>query len=517
MLGEHYATIASSFMAALKTAAQTLRTGISAKPIRELRGRGADVVWGGKVNPQNWVLRWFGANDDFGNALGTAVGQRVVARQIALREGRAVEEILHNAIDYPELTKKAGEYGHQLTLTDELTGASKLVQSLRTQEGAVGFGARLVIPFFQTLASMLKHGLNMTPYGFKAASTAIKEGDLIKAARLRSEATLGLGIGFAGYTMQRQGAIGVYGPSDPKERQDWLDQGGKVMWVKIGNTYHSWISPLGAVALPFAIGAMFGEIQDAFGTGMRVRKQGEGDVDQIARAGWEAAARGGTNILGFGANMIGMQGLNQMTAAMSSPESTSELTRFLGSTAGSYVWMGGFMNSVRQMTDQGVKDPQTLMQQLINYSRLPGLSQFVPNRISQLGQEMTTGQPPWMAVSPTRPMEAKPHPIYAEYQRLREAGQDVGIGHVGSEIEGVKLTPAESYAYQQLAGRITDKLLARLVANASYRSADPRVRADLLQSMRDEARTMARDMIEEQGGRDFLRREAVAAIGMGGQ
>jgi hypothetical protein len=162
---------------------------------------------------------------------------------------------------------------------------------------------------------------------------------------------------------------------------------------------------------------------------------------------------------------------------------------FAQSAAASVVPYGGLLANLARMGDAEVKDPEDWIEYV--KARLPGMSGQVAPKLTQFGEPVERASAGISALTPLRVSQAKQDPILQEYQRLRAAGQKVGIGTVGETIKGVKLTPEEKRVYQEKAGQLLKAILPRILDNQAYQKLPPQYQAKVLNRLETKLRDAA--------------------------
>jgi hypothetical protein len=479
--------------AAVNEFAATMKTGYSGRPIKDVGRHSAEAIPFARDSKKamiaNMPLRFMAATDDFWRTMNFSGALRAEARLESFRTGKSVDDILLNLTDYHDVVQRAEKAALRRTYQQEAGYMTRGVNEMR--RNPIG---QTIIPFFNTIMNLARIGAERTPYGFLEASKLAKKGNVAEAATMRAEATLGSMalIPVAGFAAA--GNITGYGPTDPQERADWMDQGGQPYSIKIGDRWVSYANA-GSVMIPLAITA---STVEAVKNGMSSKDATEALIGAIHSY---------SNLF---LNVAALRGLSDSINAMTDPTRYGD--RMVNALAVSMSPASGLLASISRMFDPEIKDVQNLGQAF--EARTPIASKNVPPILSQLGQPAVRGSAGAEAMLPFRSVQERPSPVLQEYQNLRGQGQDVGIGHVGGAIENVQLTPTEAKGYDFLAGKFTDILLSQEMAKPEYKALSPMAKAKRLTEVRDIARERARNIVVTAGGQDFAVRRGLTKLGL---
>lgn len=490
---------------------ETLRTGLSSRPIRELYSYRADPLQGGAKNPLNYVFRVLAATDDFwrtlnmGGALATET-QREMDRINKDRRKAGLSDVSfydvwNNFIDYPDVVERASTMAGRRTYTQQ---GSEWIQQAERMRRASALG-HIFLPFLNTVLRMSEIGFERAGGG---AWAAFRKGQNVRQLRkqagqerkagaerlaqetearsrsvdlegttLASEAILGSVLLLSFGALAAAGLATAYGPRDEKERKDWLDQGGQPFSVKIGDKWVSY-SNMGAFAVPLAVATSVMEAHL------------EGQRKQDLTATLVSAITGLGNVW---LDMTALKGATDLLLGVVQPTRHGE--RLIEGLTTSMVPAGGFFATIARVLDSGVKDPDDVLEAVM--ARLPVVSRQVPNRLTQLGEEKQRGAQGFLALLPLRMSIEMPEPILEEFQRLRSLGYSVSIGQAGRAIDGVKLEPDEYRDYQALLGLALRKKFEATLRSSLYQTMPPEKQAKRLSDEERKIRNEVREKFKQ--------------------
>lgn len=401
-----------------------------------------------------------------------SMGYRMELEALAIRqgisEGLEGDALAARALDIvnnppPGLVADSIEAGHYQTFTNAFGETGKAgMQFLRRVPAG-----RLVVTFVRTPTNILKYTFKRTPL---ARYTRNTRADIAAGGARGAQAwgRMGLGsmimLGIADMTLE--GTITGPGPEDSRLRSNLMLTGWRPFSVKIGGTYFPYnrLDPIGNL---FAYGSSMGEIIN--------------NLDDP-----DAEFGVATGVMGFTQNLASksyLSGIFDFMAAIdpSNPVKGPEqwIQRFSSSLIPKSALLRGIARSMDPTiritgTAQGVPGIETgtdlFMQETLNQMRsnVPFFSSTLPARVDLWGDEITRAShlgTAWDLLSPIYASEG-------EYDAVEEilVENKIPIGHIGKDIQGVKLTGQEQHDYAVLAGKPLKKFLNKLVRSPGFRS-----------------------------------------------
>lgn len=501
---------------ALKEGAATLKTGVSSRPIREIRLHATDIVprsmtttfgagagaitaqaglpeettleerlaagakgaalgaVGGAavgtkiprlgVSPLNGVFRIMAATDDTLRALNKGGAMMAEARREATARGVSLDKIMLNLVDYPQVVSRTMRQVERRTYTEELGGLAKLLAQSRSRNVAI----QTFIPFWNTIANIAKMGAERTPYGFYKAQQLAGEGKFAEAATMRAEATLGSGImGVAGWFAANELVTG-YGPSEPEDRRLWFAKGYQPYSIRVGDRWISYAG-MGSLVVPLGIAA---SVADA----ARYGKTGR-DEDLSQRLLYAMKSFGNLFL-----NVTALRGVSDVVNVITDPD--RYFPKLAESLVASHVPATGFLSALARAFDAEVKDPQNVFETLA--ARMPGMTGAVQPKLGPLGEPVERGSTGVAsALFPIRATQVKHDPVIDEYARLRGQGFQVSPPTPGESVHGLVLRPGEQAGYTKTRGRVLRAAMGTLIGFSEYRQLPGEAQAFLIQQVED--------------------------------
>lgn len=451
--GDEVVGYMGAFPGAWHDAVKTFTTGVSSRPVRELNRQVTDVFkTGGGYNPVNALFRTFSATDDFFRFINKAGALRAEARVVAQKTGESTDDIILNLVKHPEVAKRAGQLGEQRTYNAKLTGIAGWLGEGRQKYPVI----QAVVPFYNTLANMATKNTQRIGGGFLEARKLEKLGEHEAAVYAVGEARLGAAAMLFFGLQTANGNITGYGPHDPQERKDWIEQGNQPWSVKIGGQWRSY-RQFGAFVAPIGLAASLVE---------NAKKLSTPQQENIIKEFVEDQSK-------MWLDIVGLRGIDDVLSAMTGdPGAWDRLAESVGPTLLPAV---GATGAVARARDTGVKDTETW--QDVVMSRLPFLSEQVPNQQTQFGEDRRRGQS-WLPIATS---DIKPDSVLQEYQRLRALGAKVGVGMTGDSVGGLKLNRGQQRDYQAFVGPIIRQELEKLIASKQYQTASPDIQVEMLE------------------------------------
>ena len=385
----------------------------------------------------------------------------------------------------------AGEsYANRQTFRDELGTIGKKVEAASLHK--VPVLGPLVSPFFKTPWNIAVRTAERTPAGWKMNSQASRfdrhydavEGSAFLAAMILGPAAAG--------------AITGSGPTDPEKR--------KMLQAEGWQPYSTYV-PGAGVYVPNRYFGTYGTLLNLIGDGhdtLAYAKRDEGINGWLA----EAAPKIGKNLR----QQQYLTPLAEILDMLDAPSPGAAIARYAGQTAAKAVPYAATARTVataldpsqRQLeggaqTSFGERAGQAFEQQVGARSALP-VAQDVLGRPVENPQQGLGAFGPRM----TRP---SPDPIVGAFR-----GVGVDLTGPPSSVDGVDFTPAQQRAYQETLGRELARIAGPTIAGPNWETMPLSVRKQLLETLRETARTLAESRVRAEGGADFARRSSEATV-----
>jgi len=429
-------------------------------------GRGIDFM-GRALNIPTSMLR--GADTLF-----KAIGYQMEVQKRAMRQGlsegldgddlaRRIQEMTDNPP--PALKADAISVAHYQTFTNPLgEKGRKLVTGLRAFPGV-----RYIIPFTRTFTNIFVNTWKGTPLALISRQV---RADMAAGGTRAAQAWGRIGTGsimmLAAADMAMEGTITGKGPSDSRLKANLLRTGWKPYSVKLGGVYIPFnrAEPIGNF---LAIGADIAEV---------INNLDSPDADFLVS----------TMVMGLAENLKSKTYLQGIVGAITAfdpanPMKTPE--EWAARFAPSLMPFSSFFRQLAKAADPTLKitetapgDPNLIkgfdektavyLEEVLNEfrSRVPGYSGNLFLRRDLWGREITRASGYGMAFDLLSPIYAsveKPDPI----EKIL-IDNEIPISHVSREIQGVKLTAAESDDYAKHAGELLRTKIEELVADPEF-------------------------------------------------
>ena len=265
--------------------------------------------------------------------------------------------------------------------TEKLTAEVTKEQLYRTFQDSTGFGEllkgipqkffRWILPFRNTLASIIEKGMERTPAGFlKVGYKGLKVMSGVGYPQKELAMDLGnasMGTAVAAMTTYAflKGNITGAAPKDKAKRDVFYAQGKQPYSVLYKGQY-----------IPF-------NKLEPYGTALMqmvdfVQGYKESDKEMPTGKVADAVARLSYSFT----NKSFLSGMSNLVNALSNPERYGE--DFFSRLAGGFSPFSGLTRNIRQMTDLTVREPQGITETILN--EIPGLAGRVPARVSSFGE-----------------------------------------------------------------------------------------------------------------------------------
>ena len=427
----------------VRSALSTMKHGFSPTQATkyEFRPRAFKGKLGRVINFPSTALE---AADAMNRAINYRAALNATAVRTAKAEGLTGQVLLDRIADLKmnpsaELTAEASRVAEYRLFRQPAGTITTKVMALRDAVPGLTF----VIPFLRTPVNIAKFGLERSPAGLLNPrlwrNLAAKNPEAAdQLARVFMGSTIGGTLGWYGAQGRITGAV----PSNASERDRFYREGKQPFSLRIGNRWVQYqrLEPLNQTLS--LVATVIGAVQAKDKT-----------VDERARMAVETISQ---NLV----SQTYVSSISDLINAIADPERYG--TQFFERQAASIALpFSSALRTAAQVADPTFRQPENIAERV--ESQVPGLSRRVPARLTAFGEEAKRETPAW---SPIVVSPAHQDAVDAELERL-----GINIGFVGETIGGVPLTREQQYAYQQLAGQMVKKALARLVQRGYYKGA----------------------------------------------
>jgi hypothetical protein len=289
--------------------------------------------------------------------------------------------------------------------------------------------------------------------------------DNAAAKQLLGISALGMGAVWAA-----NGMITGYGPPDPEQHRAWTEEGNVPYSIQVGNLRipYKGFGPISGL-LSFAADGYEAQRSDY------MRPNEPHPWAKLAQHYTEAVARAALDE-GF------FRELHDLSRVVNEPGQFA--MQWLYNYLPSWLpYSTALSQTNRNLFDPYTKDVENIFDAF--RAKVPGASQFVPNRYDIFGQ-------PRLA----RGMTFDRYANDPTMQYLRR--MNIGIGALDKKINGVELTPEQRGDYAKNAGVLSKQLLDDFVADQRATSAPHGIQLREIHSLLESARKAARAVIKQQ-------------------
>lgn len=373
---------------------------------------------------------------------------------------------------------EAIEEGYRLTYITELGPVGK---KLAAFVNATKVG-QLVMPFVHIPMNILKRAMEGTPAAFLDSETrkAISgEAGAVKQDMAIARIIAGSTVGAWAVNQFLNDRMTGFGPTDQKERAQWLATGHQPYSIRIGNEWYSF-NRFGS------IGTMLGLYSNLAETIPHMKP----DAEELTKAIGLAVHSTGRLM----EDEVGMQGLAGLMSAIDEPERKG--ARFVANFAGSLLPFSSFQRQVASAMDPSMREAKTVVDGLRYY--IPGVRQGLNPKRDWLGQPIANAGyggdlsvPGVSAVIQHR--DAEPNPLALEMQTL-----NLRPAPPQDRIRGVKLTPQMYDTYQATAGPFLKEVLSQYVNQPGWHDMPLSVRQELVKKAIKATRSMSETAMQMQ-------------------
>lgn len=367
-------------------------------------------------------------------------------------QDRIVELATTPTEDMLEAAAKRGQY---LTYQKELGEVGKLVMKARDTVP----GLKYFIPFVKTPLNIAKFAIERTPLNLPVVIAKAARGEL-KGGALSEELAkplMGSLFGYTAYQLAEQGRITGGGPKDKEEREALQNTGWQPYSYKTQDGKYISFARFEPMSSILGMAADMSEMK---------HKMSEDEKYNLA-----------AGVMGSISNNISnktfMQGFSNLINAMSDPGRYGKnvVKQLTGSVVPAVS--AGIVRSV----DDNVRDTSTVMNNI--QSRIPGLSQGLPEKLNVWGESITRpGNAVGRFISPMQVSEAKGTPLENEVARLK-----LNIGLPTKDINGAKLSENEYWNLVKNSGQPASEQLNRIVSSPQWNNIDDEIKKKIIRGM----------------------------------
>lgn len=365
------------------------------------------------------------------------------------------------------------------TFQERLTGLPAAVQQVRTAHPLMQY----VIPFLRTPWNLVKTGSTyvpglpfiLRPNTIKAASKEVIEKskgtiteEVVKMSNeeIMARQMLGVSMMASMYGMAEAGLMTGAMPTDPRERQLWMDTGKQPFSVKIGDT---WVNYGRMEPFSTALG-IFADMVEAE---KQIREQ---ELENTEAAGEIMKSLYGSFISNVMQKSF-VEGFAKMSEALVNPEKAPS---FLDTLARPLV--PAIVNQAARITDPTERVAFTTAEKL--QQRIPGLREQLP------AQYATYGEGPRQT---NLAQAATSFAVSTPQTRVQKEMERIGasLGRPSKKLKGVELTSSQYSRLEQLIQERTRPVLEQIAP----RWADTKLGKKQMEKVLEKIRTAASNQL----------------------
>jgi len=382
-----------------------------------------------------------------------------------------------NAVDNPtkEMMDNAIEEGYRLTYINELGPAAKAI-SRGIKATKLG---QFIMPFTHIPFNILSRGVDYSPAAFLPAETRADlfgKNGAVKQDMAIARVVVGSAVGAWAVNMVANDRMTGAGPTDPKERAQWLATGHQPYSIRIGDEWYSF-NRFGSLGTMLGLHSNLAEVIPHL----------KPDSEELTKALIMTVHSTGRLL----EDEVGFQGLAGLIDAINDP--TRNGARYISNLAGGLLPMSSFQRQTASSMDPYMRETKSVVDGLRYY--IPVVRQDLLPKRDWLGEPITNAGyggdlpiPGLSSIIQHRPAAAAP--IAEEMKRL-DLHPAVPVDRVG----GVKLPPKLYDQYQMAAGQLTRQVLSNWVAQPSWYQMPEFARAEVFRRSISAARQQAGAMM----------------------
>lgn len=362
----------------------------------------------------------------------------------------------------PEVMNNAIEEGYRLTYITELGETGRKLSAF-VNATKVG---QLVMPFTHIPLNILKRATEGTPAAFLDADTrAALTGTqgAVKQDMAIARMVAGSAVGAWAVNLFLNDRLTGYGPTDQKERAQWMATGHQPYSIRIGD---EWLS--------FNRFGSLGTMMGLYSNLAEVIPHLKPDTEELTKAIAMTVHSTGRLM----EDEVGMQGLAGLMEAIDEPDRKG--VRFVSNFAGSLLPYSSAQRQVASSMDPYMRDTKSIVDGLRYY--VPGFRQGLNPKRDWLGSPISnasyggdTAVPGASSIIQHR--DATPDPISQEMTTL-----DLRPAIPQDRIKGVKLPPKLYDTYQATAGPFLRQTLGSYINQPGWHDIPVGIRQELVRN-----------------------------------
>lgn len=363
----------------------------------------------------------------------------------------------------PEMMNEGIEEGYRLTYITELGETGRKLASF-VNSTKVG---QLVMPFTHIPLNILKRSLEGTPAAFLDAETRdalTGKSGAVKQDMAIARMVAGSAVGAWAVNMFLNDQISGFGPTDQKERAQWMAAGHQPYSVRIGDYWYSF-NRFGS------LGTMLGLYSNL----AEVIPHMKPDAEELTKAIAMTVHSTGRLM----EDEVGMQGLAGLMDAINEPDRKG--TRFVANFTGSLLPYSSLLRQTASSMDPYMRDTKTIVDGLRYY--IPEVRQGINVKRDWLGAPIANAGYGGDAAVPGVSALIQHRNAISDPLALEMKALDLHPAAPKAEIKGVKLPPKLYDTYQATAGAYTRTALESLVNHEGWYDAPAPVRQHVIQSI----------------------------------
>jgi hypothetical protein len=420
---------------------------------------GKNPVWRGLGAYTDFVYRMMGAEDQpfYYGALSRSIASQAIAQaKNKGLKGKKAKAFVENLMTNPTNDMiEAATADAQVAVYQNKTTLGRAGTALRKLPGG-----KWILPFVRTPSAVAMQILNYSPVGaVKTLIQNIGKGRFNQRefSRAMGRATIGIIPMVIGYALAKAAMISLEYPKSERERELWKAEGRQVNSIKIDGKWRR-LNVLGPAGGMILVGAhYYKSLQNTGSPSKAMALTAQGMLKSIKD---EAFLTGLSRVLDIGSDR--------------DPYGKKAFDSLAGSLVPTLI------SDIARTTDSVERRTATARQRV--QSRIPGLRQKLPPRITVFGQDLPRygGNILEVMADPTRPAKINQDVVVDEMRRLWDEDVKVAPTLLGDRDGYKVLTPDQNTRLWRRAGEMIYGKMFEIITAPGYRNLSNEERAKIL-------------------------------------
>lgn len=405
--------------------------------------------------------RMLSIGDEVFKTINTSAELYSQAYRKAAQQSTSAKELQKNFVKIMEdpdlgLLKSVRDESEKLLFREEPGAFMKKISNLRSGDGIGATISKIILPFINTPANVLKQGVKRTPLAPLAGSLA-KDRGTVQFTDDLSQIVFGSSIGaYFAYEAAQGNVTGSGSSYTKKEIAALRRQGWQPYSVKVGD---KWVSYKSSEPLFLNLSTVADLVEEY---------QQNPDADLSDRV-TSVATSIATNI----SSQSYLRGVSDFAGVLNEPERYREY--FASNTVGSFIPYSSLLRSVTNRKGQPYRDADGVMERIQGI--LPGAADSIPPLRDLWGRPVIRENSSFF---PFEGSTIVSDPLEQELETL-----DVNLGDVSSEVYGVKLNNVNYSEYKKWRQNLRENLL-RIVQTDEFQSLNSREKEKTIENLASE-------------------------------